>query len=118
MRHQLIGLLGGGVEADRVIDAVMFGERHLGVAAVNTGTGGVHQMRYFVVAAAFENIGEADDVALDVGVRILQRVTDASLRGQVNDLVEFFGGKQHVHPGAISDIQFDEAEVGMAGQSG
>jgi hypothetical protein len=70
------------------------------------------------VAAAFENIGEADDVALDVGVRILQRVADAGLRGQVNDLVEFFGGKQRVHPGAISDIQFDEAEVGMAGQSG
>jgi hypothetical protein len=64
------------------------------------------------VAAAFENIGEADDVAVDVGVRVLQRIADAGLRGQVNDLVELFGGKQCVHAGAISDIQFDEAEAG------
>jgi hypothetical protein len=28
VRHQLVGLLGGGVEADRVVDAVVLGERH------------------------------------------------------------------------------------------
>lgn len=29
--HQLVGLLGGGVDADRVIDAVVLGERRIRV---------------------------------------------------------------------------------------
>jgi hypothetical protein len=55
-------------------------------------------MGHLVVAAAFENIGEADDVAVDVGVRILQRVANTGLRGQVNDLVELFGGENASMP--------------------
>lgn len=33
--HELVGLLGGGVERHRRVDAVLLGERHLLVAAVN-----------------------------------------------------------------------------------
>jgi len=36
------------------------------------------------VAATFEDIDESDQVAVDVGMRILQRVTDTSLRRQMN----------------------------------
>ncbi len=75
-------------------------------------------MRHLVVAAAFEDVGEADDVALDVGMRILQRVADAGLGGQVDHLVEFLGGEQGLHAWAVGDIELDEAEVGMAGQAG
>ena len=38
-----------------------------------------------VVAAALEDVHEADEVAVDVGVRVLERVAHAGLRGEVDD---------------------------------
>lgn len=75
-------------------------------------------MLYLVVAAAFENIGKADDIAVDIGVRVLQGIANAGLGSQVDDLVEFLGGEQCFHSDPVTDIEFDEAEVGMAGQPG
>jgi hypothetical protein len=48
VRHQLVGLLGRGVQADRVVDAVVLGERHLGVAAVDAGARGIDQVLHLV----------------------------------------------------------------------
>ena len=73
-------------------------------------------MRYLVVAAAFEHVDEADQIAVDIGVRIQDGVADAGLGGQVDHLVEFLGGEQRFHAGAISDIQFDEAELRVCSQ--
>ena len=89
VRHQFVGLLGRRVEADRVVDAVVLGERHLGVAAIDAGARGIDEVLYLVVAAAFEDVYEADQVAVDVGVRILDRVADTGLGGEVDDLGRF-----------------------------
>jgi len=39
--HELVGLLGGGVERDRRVDSILLGERHLLVAAVDRARAGV-----------------------------------------------------------------------------
>ena len=74
-------------------------------------------MRHLVVAAAFENIDEADEIAVDIGMRVQQGVAHAGLGGKVDDLVEFLGGEQRLHAGTVTDIQFDEAEFRVFGQS-
>jgi hypothetical protein len=63
------------------------------------------------VAAAFEDVHEADEVAVHIGVRILQRIAHAGLGGQVDDAVELLGGEERFHAGAVGDVQFHEAEV-------
>ena len=74
-------------------------------------------MLHLVVAAAFENIGETDDIALDVSVRILQGIANAGLGGQVDDLVELLVGKQLVHAGTVGHVELDEAEAGQRSQA-
>ena len=113
MRHQLVGLFAGGVQADRVVDRVVGGERNLGVGAVDAGRAGVDEVLDAVVAAAFEQVGEADDVGLHVGVRILQRVAHAGLRGEVDDGVEVAFFEQVFGHHAVGDVVFEEAEVGV-----
>ena len=61
-------------------------------------------MLYVVVATALENVQETDNVAIDIGVRILDRVAHARLCGEVNDLVELLFGKQRFHRLAIGEI--------------
>ncbi len=113
VRHQLVGLLAGGVQAHRVVDRVVGGERNLGVGAVDAGRAGVDEVLDAVVAAAFEQVGEADDVRLHVGVRILQRVAHAGLRGEVDDGVEVAFLEQVFHHHAVGDVVLEEAEVGV-----
>jgi hypothetical protein len=73
---------------------------------------------HLVVAAALEDVDEADQVAVDIGVGVLDRIADTGLRSEVDHLVELLGGKKLLHAGPVGDVQLDEAESGMAGQSG
>ena len=67
--HELVGFFGGGIEAHGMVDIVMDGKRHAGVGAIDRTGGRIDEMLDAVVAAAFENIAEADEVGVDVGVR-------------------------------------------------
>ena len=51
-------------------------------------------MRDLRVTAAFEHIERADDVALDVGVRFLQRMPHPGLSAQMHDAFKFLLGEQ------------------------
>ena len=51
-------------------------------------------MFHTVVAAALQNIDEADKVAVDVGVRVLQGIAHACLRRQVHDHIKLLGFEQ------------------------
>ncbi len=70
-------------------------------------------MLHLVVAAAFEDVHEADQVAVHVGVRILDRVAHAGLGGKVDDAIEFLVGEQLLDARTVGDVELDEAEVGM-----
>ena len=60
------------------------------------------------VAAGFQNIVETDQVALDVDVRMIDRIADAGLCGQIN----YDGGlvycKYFVDKGLIGDTSFNK----------
>lgn len=63
------------------------------------------------VTAAVENVLEADDVRLHVRVRILDRISNASLSGEMNDAAESMRRKQRLHGAAIGDIEFLKAKA-------
>ena len=58
--------------------------KEVAIAAVHRTAGGVDQMSDPVVAAAFKDVAEADQIALDVGRGILERVTHPRLRSEVH----------------------------------
>ena len=75
-------------------------------------------MFYGVVAAAFEDVQEALDIGVDVGVRIFNRVAHAGLRGEIDDAVEAFFSKECLHGFAVRDIGFDKTKTIAAFEAG
>ena len=106
--QELVALLGGGVEADGVVDLVVGGEGNLGVAAVDAAGAGVDQVLDGMAAAGFEDVVEADEVALDVGVGVGDGVADAGLRGEVDDDVGVVLVEDLVDEGPVSEVALDE----------
>jgi len=89
MRHQLVGLLGGGIEADGMVDRVVFAEGDLLVAAVDAGAGGIDQALDFMMPATFQNIQVPRQIGLLVSKRVLERIAHTRLRRQVADEIGF-----------------------------
>ena len=129
MRQELVGLLSGRVEGDRVVDFVFHCEGHFFVAAVDGGAGGVDKVldacvgdvprggglrggglagEIVGVAAGFEDVVEADQVALDVNVRVVDRVADARLRGKVHNDLGPVCLENAVDQLLVGDAAFDE----------
>lgn len=67
-------------------------------------------MADIVVAAALEHIDETDDIAVDIGMGILQRIAYPGLGGKMGHPVEASGGKQLRHARPIGQVQFQESE--------
>jgi len=84
-----------------MVDAVLDRERQLAVGAVDRTGRGVDQVFDAAMAASFEDVEEADDVAVDVGARVLQRVAHAGLRGEVDHAVGLEGVERGVQRRAI-----------------
>ena len=116
VRHQLVGFLGRGVEADRVIDRMVLAERQPGVGAVDAGAAGVGQMLDLPMPAQFQHVEEGDQVGLGVGVRVVDRVAHAGLRGQVQHALWLPVAQGGLHARQVGQVLLDEAEVGVAGQ--
>lgn len=111
--HELVGLLSGCVERHRRVDAVLLGERHLLVAAVDRAGAGVDQVLHRVMAAGLEHVEEADEVALEVGARVLDGVADARLRGEVHHDVEADLGEQALDEGSVAQVAAHEGETAL-----
>lgn len=113
--HELVGLLGGCVERHRRVDSVLLRERHLLVAAVDRAGTRVDEVLDRVVSAGLEHVEEADEVALEVGARVLDGVAHARLRGEVHNDVEAVLREQALDECGVA--QFDayegEAVVGI-----
>ena len=90
MGHEFVGFFRGGIETHGMIDVVVNGEGHLGVAAVNGTGGGEDEMGDAVVAAAFQDVQESGKVAVEIGVGIGQGVAHARLGGQMDYQRRFF----------------------------
>lgn len=112
-RHQLVGLLGGGVERHRRVHAVLLGERHLLVAAVDRAGAGIHEVLDRVVAAGLEYVEEADEVALEVCARVLDGVAHARLGGEVHNDVEAVLSEQALDEGGVAQVAAHEGEAAV-----
>ena len=64
MRQQFVALLRGGIKADGIAHLVVLAERHLLVAAVYADAR-IHQVFHRIVAAGFQDVVEANDIAFD-----------------------------------------------------
>ena len=71
-----------------------------------------------VLAAAFEDVHEADQIAVDVGVGVEQRVAHTGLGRQVNHALETFSGEQRGHRRPVGDVHLDEAKIALPRQAG
>ena len=68
-----------------------------------------------VVPAALEDVEEADEVAVDVGVRVGQRVAHAGLRGQVDHALGALARETaRAIAVAVGQVDPHEAEAGWA----
>ena len=109
--HQLVGLLGGGVERQRVVDVVVDRERHRGVGAVDRARRGVDQVRARRWARQPSRMWRKPTrLRVDVGVRVDERVADAGLGGEVDDAVEAVAGEQAVDRQPVAEVEPDELE--------
>ncbi len=113
VRHQLVRLLRRGVEADRMVDRIAFGERQLAVAAVHRRRARVDEMADRVAATGLDDVREADQVAARVRAGVDERVADAGLRGEVQHAVEARVGEQPRDAVGVGDVELLEAEAGQ-----
>ena len=69
------------------------------------------------VAAPFEDVDEPDEVALDVRVRIRDRVSHARLRGQVDHAIEALFPEEARHAVTVGQVHAEETESRLGGES-
>ena len=84
VRHQLVGLLGGRIEAHRVIHVVMHRKRQAGIGAIHRAAGGIDQMLHPMGAASLQNLHESGYIAVDVGLGIFQGIAHPGLGRQMH----------------------------------
>jgi hypothetical protein len=111
MRHQLIGLFRRRIEADGMIDIIVYGKRQARVGAIDRTGGGKDEVVGFTMPASFQNIEESSEIGVEIGVGILQRVTDTGLRGKMHDRSEFAVAKYGLYALAIGEIDLVKTEV-------
>ena len=88
VRDQLVGLFRGRVKTDRVIDVLLFRKRQLVIGAVHARARRIHEVRNLRVTATFDDVAECSQVVGEVRAGIDERMADAGLRRQVDDLPE------------------------------
>ena len=96
-----------------MVDVVMHRKREMGVEAVDGTAGGVGQVRRLSMAAGFQDVQKADQIALHVGAGIRQRIAHAGLSREMNHPVKGADGKQGIHCRFIGQITLDEGKGGV-----
>ncbi len=85
-----------------MIYIIVNGERHFGVRPVDRAGRGVDEVLHVVLPAPFEDVQKTDEVTINVGMRIGQRVTDAGLRREMHDALRLFLSKKLFHAATVS----------------
>src|SRR5690242_2212780 len=67
-------------------------------------------MRAAIMAAAFQNVEESLDIRFRIGVRMIERVANTGLRGEVDHLCEAMPLEQRFRRGAVREIELLESE--------
>src|SRR5712692_5013931 len=70
------------------------------------------------LTAALQNVEKSHQIALDVSVRIGQRIAYSGLGCQVHDALRLLARKQLVHAGTVGQIKLDKVKPLVTGQQG
>ena len=116
VRHQLVGLLRGGVERDRVVDVVVLGERLLRVRAVDGARRGEDEVLDAVVPASLEDVQEALRLASTYACGLDERVAHARLGREVDHALRLRLGEEAAHAVGVGDVEALEAKAARAAQ--
>ena len=84
VRDQFVRGLGRRVQRARLVDALVLGERRRRRIAIHRRRTRIHQVLDAAMPAQLDQVDEADQVAVDIGVRMGQRIAHAGLRGEVD----------------------------------
>ena len=102
-----------------MVDRIVGAERDLFAAAVDRGGRGVDEVLHrVVVARGLEEVVEADQVRVDVDVRVVDAVAHAGLGGEVDEDVEAVGREELVDEWLVCDVAADEDPAGFRGLRG
>lgn len=69
------------------------------------------------MATPFQNVHESDDVAINIGIRILQGIAHPRLSRKVNDPIKLLLIKKCHHGLAINHVHLYKAESGVGSES-
>ena len=111
MRHQFIRLFCRSIKRQRVINIVMNGKRHGLIRPVNRTRRGVHQMFDMVLPTPLEEVHEAENIAVNIGMGVLDRVADTCLCSEIHHTVKLFNSKKILHPLPVGKIQLYKPEI-------
>lgn len=101
-----------------MIHVVAGGEGNFGVGSVDGTGGGEDQVLDLTVTTAFEEVDEACEVAIDVGVGVLDGVADSGLGGEIDDAIEGVALEKLSEGGAIAEIEKLKLKSGLGGELG
>lgn len=114
MRHQLVGLLGHRIEAQRLLGRMISLEGQHGVAAVDRTGRRIQQMLHVQPSTAFEHIEKCCEIVPDAGVRLLHGPAYSRLGCEVNH-TSWCSLVEHLQsPGLLRDILSYPREVLVA----
>ena len=108
MCEEFVALLGRRIQAHWIIHPIIRAERDFFVAAVHAARAGIDQMLHRMMPAGFKDVVEPDHVALDIGIRVLDAITDARLSGQVHDDIEVVFLEESVNESLVGEVALDE----------
>jgi len=94
--QQLVALLRRRVKADGGVGLVLRAEGHGPARPVDGAGGGVDQVLHRVRPARLQQVVKADDIGLDIGVRMVDAVPYPRLGGQVDHHVKGIRPKQRL----------------------
>ena len=110
--EEFVALLGGRIQAHRIIHPVVCAERDFLIAAVDAAGAGVNQVLDWMMPTGLQDVVEPDHVALDVGIRVLDAIADTCLSSKVHDDIEVVFLEEVVNESLVSEVALDEL-VGM-----
>ena len=119
MRQELVALLGGGIQRDGMIDGIVRGVRHLLVGSVNGRAGSIDKVLdplcsvVIRMTAGLENVIEPDEIALDIGIGMSDRVPHTRLRCQIDDDIGMISIKDVLDHLLVRDIPAEKDPPGI-----
>ncbi|MBV6389860.1 MAG: hypothetical protein JNIBNLAF_01511 [Nitrosomonas europaea] len=101
-----------------MIDVVMYREWHHRVGTIDTGAAGIHQVLDIVMTATFENMSKTNDVAVNIGKRVFNRIAHPGLGCQIHHPLRLVSFKTGFDTFTIRQIQAQMSVTGVISKSG